>query len=78
MICMVTHNRPHVLGFKPPVMITVFLLSIPFQTGLGDKPISSTLSVRALSPGGIEWLRLRIGGAITVLLPLCLHWHFVG
>jgi hypothetical protein len=33
------------------VVITAFLLSIPFQTGLGDQPTSSPLSTKALSPG---------------------------
>jgi len=38
-------------GVQTPVVITAFLLSIPFQTGLGDQPTSSTLSIGALSPG---------------------------
>jgi len=36
---------------QTPVEITVFLLSIPFQTGLGDQPTFSTLSIGTLSPG---------------------------
>lgn len=64
-------------GVQSPLVITASLLSIPFQTGLRDQPTSSTLSIRVLFPG-VKWSRFRTCGPITLLLPLCLHWHFVG
>jgi len=64
-------------GVQTPVVITAFLLTIPFQTGLGGQQTSTTMSTSALSPE-VKWWRLRTGGAITLFLPLCLHWHFVG
>jgi len=37
-------------GVQTPVVITAFLLTIPFQTGLGGQQTSTTMSTSALSP----------------------------
>ena len=38
-------------GVQTPVVITAFLLTVPFQTGLVGQPTFSTMTTRALSPG---------------------------